>query len=168
MRHLAGAMLGAVVVALLASGCTPEPAPSPSPTGFASEEEAFAAAEATYRAYVDAVNARRTDPASEPGPTDFLTGDALRIEIEGNRQLEGSGLHIEGNSSVASVSNQRYSPELIKVLICLDSSASRVVDSQGQDRTPEDRDDVVGLDVSIAWTSSGPLISDTETSAAPC
>ena len=49
----------AIVLALalgLTTACQPEPSPSPSAPAFANEEEAFAAAEETYRAYVDALN----------------------------------------------------------------------------------------------------------------
>ena len=52
---LAGA---ATALALaLDHGVHTRPVPHRHPTGFASEEDAFAAAEATYRAYVDALNA---------------------------------------------------------------------------------------------------------------
>ncbi|MCB8044373.1 hypothetical protein JM654_09380 [Microbacterium oxydans] len=46
-------VLGVMVLA----GCTPSPAPTPTPTAvFASEEEAFAAAEETFTEYVLALN----------------------------------------------------------------------------------------------------------------
>src|SRR5688500_5990965 len=45
----------ALVTGLLA-GCAGDPEPAETTHGFASEEEAFAAAEETYRAYVDALN----------------------------------------------------------------------------------------------------------------
>ena len=56
-RRTAGLLI-ALAIATTVSACTPEPAPTPTPTGFASEDEAFRAAEETYRAYVDALNAR--------------------------------------------------------------------------------------------------------------
>jgi ABC-type oligopeptide transport system substrate-binding subunit len=61
-RRFAAATLALALA--LTTACAPDPAPTPSPTGFASQEEAFAAAEATYRAYVDALNAvDLADPA---------------------------------------------------------------------------------------------------------
>lgn len=57
--------VGAVLAVVLVSGCTPTPEPTPTPTGFANEEEAFRAAEETYRAYVDALNeVDLADPAT--------------------------------------------------------------------------------------------------------
>lgn len=168
MRHLAGAALGAVVLALLATGCTPDPAPTPSPTGFASDEEAFAAAEATYRAYVDAVNARRADPESQPDPTSYLTGKALEVDLDGDRQLEAMGLRIEGPSAVTSVLPLSATRGHAEVLVCLDSSESRLLDEAGVNRTPTDRQDVIGLDVKILWSLKTPLISESTTSESSC
>lgn len=168
MRHRAGAMLGALAIALLASGCTPEPTPTPSPTGFASEEEAFAAAEATYRAYVDAVNARRADPTSEPDPTSFLTGRALEVDLDGERKLAEMGLHVEGPSQVVSVSFNRASGTKADVLVCLDSSTSRVMNEEGEDKTPSDRASVIGLDVTVIWADPSALIAESTTSESEC
>ena len=60
-RTLASTLAAFAVVGALV-GCAPSSEPTPTPTGFASEAEAFEAAEATYRAYVDATNAQRMDP----------------------------------------------------------------------------------------------------------
>ncbi|HOQ22628.1 MAG TPA: hypothetical protein PLN62_09415, partial [Microbacterium sp.] len=65
MRRTFPAVGAALLALALVTGCAPEPAPTPTPTGFASDDEAFAAAEATYRAYVDALNAvDLSDPAT--------------------------------------------------------------------------------------------------------
>ena len=71
-----------VIAAMLAvgalAGCGPtDPTPTPTPTGFASEAEAFAAAEATYRAYVDALNqVDLSDPSTFEEVYRWTTGDA--------------------------------------------------------------------------------------------
>lgn len=97
MRRTRPALV-AVAIAVLLTACTPQPGPSPSPstTGFANEEEAFAAAEATYRAYVDALNARREDPESPVDPRSFLSGHALEADIESQRtgQVPWSGVTV--------------------------------------------------------------------------
>lgn len=155
MRHRAGAMLGALAVALLASGCTPEPTPTPSPTGFASEEEAFAAAEATYRAYVDAVNARRADPTSEPDPTDLLTASAYNDHVETQRALEERDWRIEGATSIASVEHLSTTSDTIELSACIDASQTRVLDSVGNDVTPPDRDERLIVNVTV---TSGPTV----------
>ena len=77
----AAVLLAASVVALTGClGSAPDPTPTPTAV-FTSEEEAFAAAEETYRAYIDAVNARRADPRSEPDPQSFLIGEAQEADI---------------------------------------------------------------------------------------
>ncbi len=75
-RRTAGLLI-ALAIATTVSACTPEPAPTPTPTGFASEDEAFRAAEETYRAYVDALNAvDLADPATFEPVFAWTTGDA--------------------------------------------------------------------------------------------
>ena len=56
IRRVAAATLALALALGMTTACQPEPAPSPSAPVFANEEEAFAAAEETYRAYVDALN----------------------------------------------------------------------------------------------------------------
>ena len=161
--------MGAVVVAVaLATGCTPEPAPSPTPTGFASDAEAFAAAEATYRAYIDAVNARRDDASSLPAPSDFLTGDAFSDEIETDQLLEDRGWHIVGHTTVSSVIPDSRSGADIMMSFCLDASDTAVRDVDDNDVTPTDRAQVLGVDVTITAVGSALLIASSSTSAMPC
>ncbi|MET0860918.1 MAG: hypothetical protein ABW091_07810, partial [Microbacterium sp.] len=66
-----------VLASAALSGCTPQPAPTPTPTGFATEDEAFAAAEETYRAYVDALNqVDLSDPETFEPVYAWTTGEA--------------------------------------------------------------------------------------------
>ncbi len=77
LRRVAALAFGLAIVAGLATGCRPEPAPSPTAPVFSSEEEAFAAAEQTYRAYVDALNeVDLSDPATFEAVYAWTTGDA--------------------------------------------------------------------------------------------
>src|SRR5690606_38234156 len=81
------------VLSALLVGCSPEPDPTPTPTAaFASEEEAFAAAEETYRAYIDAFNAvDLQDPATfEP-----LLATSVG-EYQSNERKQLSEMHAEG------------------------------------------------------------------------
>ena len=55
IRRAAAALVLALALGMT-TACQPEPAPSPSAPVFATEDEAFAAAEETYRGYVDALN----------------------------------------------------------------------------------------------------------------
>ncbi len=168
MLHRAGAMLGALAIALLASGCTPEPTPTPSPTGFASEEEAFAAAEATYRAYVDAVNARRADPTSAMDPQGFLTGVALEADIDGQRTFVAEGLSLQGDSIVSAVAPSDWSLASSSILVCINVSQTRLVNRDGVDVTPYDRADKLGLEATVIWVTPEPLISSTTATDSAC
>lgn len=168
MRHRVGAALTVGVVALLATGCMPEPAPTPSPTGFASEEEAFAAAEETYRAYVDAVNARREDPTSEPAPTDFLTGSAYNDEIDTQQALEERGWRIQGETHVVSIEGVGASVDTTKVAACIDASGTRVLDVSGADVTPLDRHVRLSVLVAVSPISGRLLIKSAIASDSEC
>ncbi|GAA5204332.1 hypothetical protein [Microbacterium jejuense] len=151
------ATLGLAAAVVMLSGClAPAPEPTPTPTAvFASEDEAFAAAEETYRAYVDAGNARRNDPQSQPDPQSFLVGDALERDIDSRRELEELGLHLDGPSTVTTVNG--VSADLVTgdVLIegCYDSTAARVLNESGADVTAADRDPTVMVEIEI--TPSG-------------
>lgn len=159
MRQIASAAFAAVVAVLLATGCAPEPASTPSPTGFASEEEAFAAAEATYRAYVDAVNARREDPDSLPDPTDMLTADAYNDHVDTQQALDERGWRVDGATLIASVEHLSVTPDTAEISVCIDASQTRVMDSGGTDVTPPDRDERLQVDVTVVPVSGTLLIS---------
>lgn len=157
----AAALSGLLVLAL--AGCTsPEPEPTPTP-GFSSEEEAFAAAEETYRAYVDAENARRDDP-SAPDPQVLLTGQALATDIESKQRFDELGVHLVGPSEVASFAGQATSRDRTRVtaIVCVDSTGARLMDESGGDVTPADRDPMLGLVVSFKLVDDAFLITDSD------
>jgi hypothetical protein len=158
---LAALTVGATVVL---GGCTtPSPDPTPTPTGFADEAAAFAAAEATYRAYVDALNERRKDPDYSPPPEQFLSGAALKSDAEARRQLAGAGLSIVGESTVERVIPGAFEPSgAVSITVCLDSSGTTVIDGEGTDRTPLDRATTSRLNVDLELQSNRWLISDSQ------
>lgn len=167
MRHLAGAVLGAVVVALLATGCTPEPAPSPSPTGFASKEEAFAAAEATYRAYVDALNqVDLSDPATFEAPLAWTTGNLNSADKKSFSQSHAEKESLVGAFKVRLVEPARWDRQtgVASLFTCLDVSGTDVLDSDGVSKVPVDRSPVIALDVDLvksATTETGFAVTET-------
>lgn len=152
-RPLAVCYLALSAVGVL--GCSPTPEPEPTPTpAFASEEEAFAAAEETYRAYNDAGNARRAG-ADSPDPQDFLIGDALEGDIDAMNYLQAQGIRVTGTTEVisfgtgdAEISGADVN---LNVLVCIDLSRTTVFDSADMDVTPPDRQDRLGM--RIAMTS---------------
>jgi len=148
------------------TGCTPEPEPTPTPTAaFASEEEAFTAAEEVYREYTDAVNEERAGDTNAD-PLSFLVGAALDGSLDTSNKLQAQGIHIVGDSDVLSFAGQvleiHEREATIRAHICLDVSATSVIDSSGSDVTPGDRPGVIPLDVTFISSASGLLISGSD------
>ena len=93
-------MLPRVIAATLAlalvagmAACQPEPQPTPGGPVFATEEEAFAAAEETYRAYVDALNqVDLSDPETFEAVYAWTTGE---LNATTGKTLS-RGMHAEG------------------------------------------------------------------------
>lgn len=169
-RRTAVAATTVALLITLATGCATavEPTPSPTATGFATEEEAFAAAEATYRAYVDAGNRERAGEDSDTLPSEYLMGEALAAEHESISTFAGAGVRLEGDITVASIqrlSSDRWSAT---IGVCIDTTATRVVDLQGADVTPKDRLDLLALDITAGWTSTGVFVSSTTASDFVC
>lgn len=158
LRATATVLLAVSIIALTGClGSTPEPTPTPTAV-FSSEEEAFAAAEETYRAYIDAVNARRADPQSRPDPQSFLIGEALQEDLDSLREFEELGIRVEGTSVIESVTRETadLATGEIQLQACYDSTAARVVNQAGEDVTVRDRDPRILLD--IHFVSAGDQI----------
>ena len=80
-RLLAAAAVLACVI-MTTTGCFAQPDPEPTPL-FSSEEEAFAAAEETYRSYVDALNqVDLSDPETFEEVYAWTTGDANAVRAQ--------------------------------------------------------------------------------------
>ncbi len=155
------AMAGATL-----SACSPTPEPSPTPTAaFASEEEAFAAAEETYRAYNDAVN-RQRDGDESVDPLDYLTGEMLDSEIASIRELEASGITLEGDTKIMSFTGTEAQTDhdvaAVDALVCLDITNARAIDATGVDVTAVGRSDVYGISVTFTGNPDHLLISEYE------
>lgn len=154
------------------SACSPDTAPTPEPTtAFASEEEAFAAAEEVYRAYLQA-SAARADGNTTADPKQYLSGPALEADIGTQRELKSSGILILGESTVASFTalNSELDPttSTLHADVCVDISASRVVDDAGVDITPTDRPKFGSLSVEFSGNARELLISDSSPSDTKC
>lgn len=153
----AGLVLGAL------TGCTPPPAPEPTPT-FAGEEEAFAAAEATYRAYVDALNAvDLSDPETFEDVYAWTTGDANAEERRSLTQMHADGWRVSGSSTMSEFFGDKVSVGgSVTAVVCSDVSGVAVVDSDGESMVSPDRPAVYALSVvfeSSRATDTGLVIS---------
>lgn len=171
-RHL---RLTAIGIVALAAGslvaCSPGPEPTPTPTAaFASEEEAFAAAEEVYRGYTLALNQQRSGEA-DSDPTSYLTGTALEDELQSQRDLEANKISIRGSIEVLEftpISAALESVPTVAGTVCLDLSDTTVLDDDQQNITPADRNEIAALDVAFTWDGSRFLISESSLSDSAC
>lgn len=159
-RLCALAILTSVV---LLSGCAPTATPTPTPTAaFASEEEAFAAAEKTYRAYTDALNAvDLSNPETFEPVFDLTSGDFEAADRQTLSQLHAEDYEFTGQMAVVEFDgiNSRPPFDEVEAAVCVDVSGSDVVDQSGTSVTPSDRPQLNPLRVTFI-ASNGRLLVD--------
>jgi hypothetical protein len=124
---------GTVVLAaaVLLVGCAPQPDATPTPSAtalpFATDEEAFAAAEATYRAYVDAQNGVViSDPETFANVYEWSTGEAGAAARTYLTELHSLGHEVSGKTRVLSVGGAAE-----RLLVCVDVGAVKMIDASG-------------------------------------
>jgi len=154
---------------LLLAGCAPTPpGPSPEPSVvFMTDDEAFAAAEATYRAYVDALNQYWSNDKRD-AVTDYLTGAALADELAGRELLAASRQDVTGRAELSGMSDVRRVGTRISALLCLDTSATRLVNEFGEDITPTQRSTRTQLAVEFVVMNDHLLIVRSDSTGTPC
>ncbi|WP_336646068.1 hypothetical protein [Microbacterium sp. USHLN186] len=139
-RATSGVAAVCVLIGML-SACTPEPEPKPTKTAlFASDEEAFAAAEETYRAYVAGLNETdlRNDETFEP-VYNWLTASALSSERENLSYYHAEHLTRVGETTFDSYTPVSRSAKKIVANLCLDVSGVDLLNVDSQSVLPEDR-----------------------------
>lgn len=147
------------------AGCSPAPEPTPSPTAaFASEEEAFAAAEETYRAYIDASNeVDLTDPKTFEPLTSFTTGDYQSDEKE-----ELSEMHAEGYISGGAIHIEWFEgltwdgQSNLTAKSCNNVSDTTLTNDDGVSLVATDRPLRYGLELEFAFIDGSFRISSSE------
>ncbi|WP_409047151.1 hypothetical protein AB2L57_11570 [Microbacterium sp. HA-8] len=117
--------------ALLLVGCASQPDATPTPSAtalpFATDEEAFAAAEATYRAYVDAQNGVVvSDPETFTNVYEWSTGEANAGARTYLTELHSLGHEVTGETRVLSIGGQAE-----RLLVCVDVGTVKLVDASG-------------------------------------
>lgn len=145
-------------LAVALAGCAPTPTDiDPTPT-FSSEAEAFAAAEATYREYVKALNAvDLSDPETFEDVYAWTTGDLNASDRRGLTRYHADGAEVSGQSQIQSTApGSDASREDIRLAVCLDVSAVRLVDESGASLVDIDRADVQSLTVSFVESETSP------------
>ncbi len=135
--------VGATLALLLLAGCNAQPEPTPTATGFVSEAEAFAAAEETYRAYVDALNeVDLSDPETFEPVYEWTTGDADASSRESFSRMHADGWTVRGKTQFDSFTPVVFSEDdepTVAADICLDVTDVTVEDEEGISVVPETR-----------------------------
>lgn len=160
-RPFRALLAAAAVVAVTAlAGCTtPTPDPTPTPTGFATEAEAYAAAEATYRAYVDALNrVDLSDPATFEDVYAWTTGEANAAERKTLSQMHADGWVVSGETIVVSASGEAWnaSTQAGTVFVCVGVESVQLVDAKGESMVAPNRPAVQTVNAGFIADSSTP------------
>lgn len=147
-------LLAVVALVGAAAGCTPSPTPSPTSPAPLTDEEAFAAAEETYRAYVDALNqVDLSDPATFEPVYALTTGEANASARESLTQMNADGWSVSGESSVISIAPRERDVDLASIDICVDVSRVELTDADGVSVVSPDRPDRQAMTVDVRVTA---------------
>ncbi|WP_152030992.1 hypothetical protein [Agromyces aureus] len=165
-RHLA-LVATAAALAFTLSGCgadaDPTPSATPSPTEaapiFASDEEALAAAVASYDRYLDV-----TQQVGEDGGADadrifeVATEDYANQEIPNYKSLAEQQYRVVGRGTLDATRLMERSETTVRIYGCVGVGTSKVLDADGVDITSADRPAVVPLEISFQATDNGALL----------
>lgn len=162
-RTALGALaLGALLAAVLA-GCTaePTPAPSPAPTKtpaapiFATDEEAYAAAEGAYERYVSTSLAVTADGGRDADRLrDVASGAALELELEYAASYADANERTTGTVSFDVVARIQHFEEpgrgaVIQLHVCEDIEQLDILDADGNSVVRDTRTPLIPYEVTI-------------------
>lgn len=166
-------LVGAVTVAgmLLLAGCgggdpipTLPPTPSATPI-FASEEEALAAAEEAYSAYLEMSNLIGSEGGIDPERIAPLTsGDFYQSALDGFQTLRDNEWRTIGESVLQGAQLQfadltgQIEEHAVAAYLCVDVSGVDVVDRAGASVVSPDRPALQAFEVFFDLTSEGSLV----------
>jgi len=168
ISRVARVSLALAIVLGMATGCQPKPEPSPTGPVFATEEEAFAAAEETYRAYVDALNqVDLSDPETFEAVYAWTTGDFSAEERKTLSRMHADAWKVSGASQIARIERLEASDRFTEVTLgsCVDVSTVSLVDADGVSQVAPDRPDMQTTKVDMTASASSPtglLIAEVE------
>lgn len=152
LARVARAVAVLAMAAAAATGCVGSPEPQETTPTPLTDEQAFAAAEETYRAYVDALNqVDLSDPTTFEPVYALTTGDANAEERKSLSRMHAEGWSVSGTTFLESFRGDSFehssSAGSVTAYACLDVSAVTVVDAAGIPVASEDRPDTYTLEV---------------------
>ncbi|MDL9980626.1 hypothetical protein [Microbacterium candidum] len=153
MTSRPGVLLVACLLALGLTGCVGDPSPAPSTTApaFASDAEAYKAAEKVYREYVDAANnIKLEEPTTFDALFEWTTGDANAGSRKTFSQMHADGWHVAGVTRVEAIapSERQVDPRDSPTLdVCLDVSDVKLSNAAGESVSDPNRPPVQSMRV---------------------
>lgn len=149
-------LTGVMLTACAPSPAPPSPSPSHAPTTVTSEEQAYRAAEETYRSYVGALNeVDLADPATFEPVYVWLAGDSLAAESKSLSQMHDLGWRRTGETKLTELFISQRDEQFIG-LACMDVRSVHLVDADGESQVKPDRRDVYALQVTFVATQTNP------------
>ncbi|WOQ70864.1 hypothetical protein RYJ27_06680 [Microbacterium limosum] len=121
------------------------------------DDEAFAAAEATYRSYVDALNqVDLSDPNTFEAVYAWTTGEANAGERRLFTEMHSKRLTVSGHSTATLVVPQARSGTEVLMDVCLDVGPVDLVDESGASVVAPDRVDLQRMRVAATEDPGSP------------
>lgn len=160
-RSSAFAIAATVLAGIALVGCTPDPQPTPKPQAtFASEAEAFAAAEAVYREYIDAFNrVDLADAASFESLREYTAGDYLAGEQESLSELHAERVSRTGDLKVEWFRGTAVSENSqVTARVCNNVGDVNLTDSNGQTLVSPERPTRYAISLTFEKSSNGVYI----------
>lgn len=175
MTHAASSVraLGALSAGLLSLGmlaaCTPASEPEPEPTEtalFASDEEAFRAAEETYEAYTAALNEVDTsNPDTFEPAFQWTAGAASTALRESLTELHAEEVALVGDTVIATSTpvSADLAEGVVSIHVCADVSDTDVLDAAGKSLVPDGRAPIQSMLVELrsGKTKTGLVVTST-------
>ena len=149
------------------SACAPAPSPSPTPSpAFTSEEDTFAAAEATFAAYIDALNRVDTQsPATFDRLFELSSGGVEAADRKNFSRMHAENQTIDGETRLLSFAAQESGApyDTVHASVCLDVSRVEITNPNGTSAVDPNRPDVYALEVTFERRPEGGFTVDTAT-----
>lgn len=169
-RLLAAFLLAGATLMSLAACAPGEPTPTPSPTVaqsdapiFASDEEALAAAVAAYELHLSVTGEILAGTAQVEQVREVTAPNYRDERVDELTSFVDSGLRATGDTTIDTASLierlDSVGETIVSIYACQDVSATRLLNSSGEDITPPDRDVRVPLVLEFRGETSAILLS---------